>query len=198
MTTSNPVQEMFDLWRKSLEEGTQAWLRVASQTAAPQPSPTASGLPFDFTQFWRPLLTQGMEIWQTAAAQGALTPEFMQQWKNLMNRSIEAWSRALEQAMGTEGFAQALGQYLDQWLTIQAPLKKGLDQYNDAALRTLGLPSRGQVVSLASQVVALEERLEGIEDRLDELRTLVRDVMRVVTAHEEAAQRRAARPKEGP
>jgi hypothetical protein len=197
MTTSNPVQEMFDLWRKSMEEGTQAWLRAVGQ-APPPPSPAAPpGFPLDFSQFWRPLLTQGMEIWQKAAAQGGLTPEFMQQWKGLMTQSVEAWSKALEQAMATEGFAQALSRYLDQWLTMQAPLRKGLDQYNDAALRTLGLPSRGQVVSLAQQVVALEERIEGLEDRLDELRGLVREVRRAVTEHEEAARQRAARPREG-
>lgn len=197
MSTPNPAQEMFDLWRRSLEEGTQAWLRAVGQPPPPPSGATAPGFPFDFTQFWRPLLTQGMEIWQKAAAQGALTPEFMQRWKSLMTQSIEAWSKALEQAMATEGFARALSGYLDQWLTMQAPIKQGLDQYNDAALRTLGLPSRGQVVSLASQVVALEERLEGLEDRLDELRTLVRGVMGAVADHEEAARRRAERPPGG-
>ncbi|MGH7321262.1 MAG: hypothetical protein ACRELA_16765 [Candidatus Rokuibacteriota bacterium] len=193
-----PTQELLDLWRKGLEEGTQAWLRAMGQGGAPQ---APLGLPpaaFDFTQLWRPLLSQGMEVWQKAAAQGALTPEFMQQWKNFMNQWIETWSKTLEQAMGTDAFAQALGRQLDQWMAVQAPLRKGLEQQSDAALRTLGLPSRGQVVSLASQVVALEERIEGIEDRLAELKTLLKDVLRAVTEHEEAAQRRAASPGEGP
>ena len=150
-------------------------------------------------------MAQGMEVWQKAATQGALGPDFMQQWKTLMDQSIEAWSKALGQAMATEGFAQALGKYLDQYLATQAPFKKGLEQYTDMALRTLGLPSRGQVVGVASQVVALEERLEGIEDRLDELKALLRDVMRAEADHEAATQSRAgaapkgsrvARPKE--
>ena len=49
-----------------------------------------------------------------------------------------------------------------------------MEQYTDQALRTLGLPSRGQVVGIAAQVVALEERIEGLEDRLDEIRRLLR------------------------
>jgi hypothetical protein len=76
--------------------------------------------------------------------------------------------------MGTEGFAQALGRDLDQSLAAQGPLKKGMEQYTDQALRTLGLPSRSQVVALASQLVSLEERIEGLEDRLDEIRPCVR------------------------
>jgi hypothetical protein len=75
--------------------------------------------------------------------------------------------------MGTEGFAQALGRYLDQTLAAQGPARKAMEQYTDQALRTLGLPSRSQVVAVASQLVALEERIEGLEDRLDEIRRLL-------------------------
>jgi polyhydroxyalkanoic acid synthase PhaR subunit len=195
MSTANPAQEAFDLWRKSLEEGTQAWLRAMGQAGAPTAAPPPA---FDFSQFWRPLLTQGMEAWQKAAAQGSLSPEFMQQWKTVFDQSIEAWSKALGQAMATEGFAQALGRYLDQTLAAQAPLKKAFEQYTDMALRTLGLPSRGQVVSLASQVVGLEERIEGLEDRLDELKGLLREAMRALADHEAAAERRATRPPSSP
>ncbi len=190
MSPSNPTQDAFELWRKSLEEGTQAWLRALGQ-ATPPPTPP----PFDFSQFWRPILTQGMEIWQRAAAQqGAVSPEFAQQWKSFLDQWIEAWSKALGQAMATEGFAQALGRYLDQTLAAQAPLKKGLEQYTDAALRTLGLPSRAQVVSLASQVVGLEERIEGLEDRLDALRTLLEGVAQAVSGEGADAPRRAKEP----
>jgi hypothetical protein len=75
--------------------------------------------------------------------------------------------------MATEGFAQALGRYLDQLLSVQAPVRKAMEQQTDAALKMLGLPSRAQVVGLAAQMVGLEERLEGLEDRLDELKALM-------------------------
>jgi poly(hydroxyalkanoate) synthase III subunit E len=170
MSSPNPLQDALELWRKSLDEGTQAWLRALGQAAPPQAPPAS---PFDFTQLWRPILTQGMEFWQQAAGQGSLSPEFMQQWKRFMDQWIEAWSKALGHAMATEGFAQALGRYLDQTLTAQGPMRKGMEQYTDQALRTLGLPSRAQVVGVASQIVALEERIEGLEDRLDEIRRLL-------------------------
>ncbi|MGH7267366.1 MAG: hypothetical protein ACREMB_21305 [Candidatus Rokuibacteriota bacterium] len=188
MSTGNPTQELFDLWRKSVDEGTQAWVRaLGAPPAGPPP-------PFDFAQFWRPILGQGMDVWQKAAAQGGIGPEFMAQWKGLMDQTIDAWARALGQAMATEGFAQALGRHLDQWLAVQAPVKKGLEQYNDMALRTLGLPSRAQVVGVASQLVALEERIEGLEERLAEVKEAIADTKRAVLDHESAAARRAAPP----
>ena len=162
--SQNPVQDALDIWKKALEDGTQAWVRGLGQMQGAQ---APSGAP-DFSQFWRPILGQGMDMWQKAAA-----PEFAQQWKAFLDQWIEVWSKVLGQAMGTEGFAQALGRYLDQTLGAQAPLKKGMEQYTDQALRTLGLPSRAQVVGVASQLVALEERIEGLEDRLDELRRLL-------------------------
>jgi hypothetical protein len=168
MSTSNPVQDAFEIWKKALDDGTQAWVRAMGQASTPQ-APSAP----DFSQFWRPILGQGMDIWQKAAAQGGVSPEFAQQWKTFLDQWIDAWSRALGQAMGTEGFAQALGRYLDQTLAAQGPLRKGMEQYTDQALRTLGLPSRSQVVGVASQLVALEERIEGLEDRLDEIRRLL-------------------------
>jgi hypothetical protein len=196
MTQPNPVQEAFDIWRKALDEGTQAWVRALGQP----PSTPSAPPPPDFSQFWRPILTQGLELWQRAAAQGGVSPEFMQQWKGFLDQWIDAWAKALGQAMATEGFAQALGRYLDQTLAAQGPLKKGMEQYTDQALRTLGLPSRAQVVGLASQVVGLEERLDSLEDRLDEVRDLLRQALGARGAEASpgrgGAVRRGSRPKE--
>ncbi|MDR7503146.1 MAG: hypothetical protein QN119_13170 [Armatimonadota bacterium] len=179
MAAPDPTQALFDLWKQAIEEGTRTWLRAVTQAGQAAAGTAAAA---DLAQLWRPLLGQGMEIWERAARQGALTPEFMEQWRALMTRSVELWAQALERVMGTDAFAQALGRHLDQWLTLQAPLRKGLEQYNDAALKALGLPSRSQVVRLAEQVTALEERLEAVEDRLGELRGLVADVLRAVRA----------------
>lgn len=195
MTTPNPVQEAFEIWKKALDEGTQAWVRALGQVAGASAGPP----PPDFSQFWRPILAQGLELWQRAAAQGGVSPEFVQQWRGFLDHWVDAWAKALGQAMATEGFAQALGRYLDQTLAVQGPLRKGMEQYTDQALRTLGLPSRAQVVGLASQVVGLEERLEGLEDRLDEIRDLLTQALRAGEASEarRPSTGRRARPGEG-
>src|SRR5262249_116162 len=191
MTTQNPFQDAVEVWKKALEDGTHAWVRAMDQASSPR---APSGMP-DFSQFWRPILGQGMDLWQKAAAQGGVSPEFAQQWKAFMDQWIDVWSKALGQAMATEGFAQALGRYLDQTLATQGPLRKGAEQYTDQALRTLGLPSRGQVVGLASQLVALEERIEGLEDRLDEIRRLLGATTGAGERPGEPASRSAPAPK---
>ena len=155
----NPSQQMFDLWKRQIDEGTQAWARLLAQPAAPAPPP-------DPTMFWRPIIDQGLQAWARVLAQTPMTPDMMTQWKQLVDQSIEAWSRALGQVMGTDAFAQSLGKALDQFLVASAPLKKAADQSVEATLQALNLPSRAQVTGVAKQIVELEDRIESLEDGL--------------------------------
>ena len=147
--------QLFDMWRRQLEESTQAWTRMVSQAPATPPDPTA---------FWRPVLNQGLEQWARMFAQTPASPDLMKQWKQFLDQWIEAWSRVLGQAMQTEGFAEQMGRSLEAWLTAQAPLKKAGEQALEQSLQTLNLASRSQLTSVARQIVDLEERLERVED----------------------------------
>jgi|SRR6267143_471664 len=152
-TTAN---QLFEFWKKQLEEGTQAWARLVSQTpAAPPPDPFS---------FWRPVLDQGLQTWATLFAQTPASPDLLGQWKQFLDQWIEGWSKVLGQAMGTEQFAKLMGQSLDQMLVSQAPVKKAMDQGIEQALQSLNVPSRSQVTAVAKQIVELEDRLERIED----------------------------------
>lgn len=158
-TTAN---QLFDLWKKQFEEGTQAWARLVSQQApsAPTPDPWA---------FWRPILDQGLQTWARLFSQAPATPDLLAQWKQFLDQWIEAWSKVLGQTMGTAEFAKLMGQSLDSLLASQAPVKKLLDQQVEQALVTFNLPSRSQVTALAKQVVELEERIERLEDGINAL-----------------------------
>jgi hypothetical protein len=151
-------QQLLDLWKKQIEEGTQAWLRMLGQgqTADPQ-------------AFWRPFMDPGMAAWSKVMAQAAPSPDLLAQWKQFVDQWIAAWAKALEQAMGTEAFAQAMGKQLESFLTVAGPVKKAAEQHVEATLAGLGMPSRSQVVGLAWQLVQLEEKVEGLEDRLDSI-----------------------------
>jgi hypothetical protein len=152
-------QQLFEMWRKQLEDGAQAWGKLLSQSAAP------SGA--DPMAFWRPMIEQWVQASARAFSQTPMTPDVMSQWKQFLDQSIEAWSRALGQAMNTEAFAQMLGRYLDQWLVATAPVKKATDQAVDQALQTLNLASRSQLTAVAKQIVDLEERVERIEEAVN-------------------------------
>ncbi len=174
MADSNAVtQQLFDLWRKQFEEGTQAWARLVTQAPSPSPDPAA---------FWRPVLDQGLQTWARLVATTPMTPDLVAQWKQFIDQWIEAWSRMLGQVMNTDQFAEFLGKSLDQQLAWQAPLKKASEQAIDGALQTLNVASRSQLIGVAKQIVDLEERLERIEDGIAALMRKLDEVARAATA----------------
>ena len=152
---SGASQQMFEMWKKQLDEGAQAWTRALGQNPSPPPDPLS---------FWKPAMEHGLQTWARVFASTPVTPDLMSQWKQFIDQSIDAWSRALGQVMNTEAYAQAMGKSLDQWLTSYAPIKKAADQSIDGALQSLNLPTRVQVTALAKQLMDLEERLDRLED----------------------------------
>jgi hypothetical protein len=159
MTDTGGSPQLFEMWKKQLEDGAQAWGKLFGQPAAAPPT--------DPMAFWRPLVEQWVQASARAFAQTPMTPDVMGQWKQFLDQSIDAWSKALGQVMNTEAFAQTLGRYLDQWLVTTAPMKKAAEQGIDQALQTLNLASRTQLTAVARQIVELEERVERIEDAVN-------------------------------
>jgi hypothetical protein len=157
MAEPNATQQLFDIWRRQLEESAQAWTRMLGQTPPPPAPP-------DPLAFWRPVMAQGLEAFARLFAQTPVPPDLAAQWKALMDQWLEAWSKAFGQAMSTEAYAQLMGQTLDQWLAAQAPARKATEQALGQALATLNLASGTQLTAVARQIVELEERLERVED----------------------------------
>lgn len=156
MAEERSVQDFFELWKKQMEDGVQAWAKAVGQHQPPDPS----GL-------WRPVLDPVIAAWSKLAAQGPVHPEALAQWKQFLDQCIAAWGKALEQAMGTEAFAQALRAYLDRWLAQQAPFRPAAGPSLESPLSALDLPSRSQVAAIARRQKDVEDRLEALGDRLD-------------------------------
>jgi poly(hydroxyalkanoate) synthase III subunit E len=158
----NTSQQLLDMWKRQVEEGSQAWLRMMGQ------GPAAAMPPMDPQAFWRPFMDQGMAAWSKVMTQGsAPSPDLMAQWKQFLDQWIAAWSRVLEQAMGTDTFAKMMGKQLEGFLNVSGPVKKAAEQQIDASLAGLGMPSRAQVVALARHLAQVEEKIDGLEDKLD-------------------------------
>lgn len=167
-------QQILELWKRQMEEGTQAWLKLVSQTPP-------AGQFTDPQAFWKPFADQGLAaLAKIMTQQGPVSPDLMKQWKEFVDQWIAAWAKVLEQAMGTEAFARALGKQLDAFLDAASPVKKAAEQHIEQTLMGLGLASRTQVTNLAKQVIQVEEKVEALEDqvatvlrRLDELVTVL-------------------------
>jgi hypothetical protein len=159
----NTSQQLLDMWKRQVEEGTQAWLKMMGQASPPAP-------PMDPQAFWRPFMDQGMAAWSKVMTQGsAPSPDLLAQWKQFLDQWIAAWSRVLEQAMGTDTFARMMGKQLEGFLNASGPAKKAAEQQIDASLAGLGIASRAQVVALARHLAQVEEKLDGLEDKIDRL-----------------------------
>ena len=172
MSEIPPTQQMFEMWKRQLEEGAKSWAQLMSRGGSAPAPPDPAGF------WWKPMFEQGLSQWARIFAQTPVTPELSSQWKQFLDQSIEAWSKALSQTMNTEAFAQMMGKTLDQWLVSQAPVKRVADQSVETALQALNLPSRTQVAAVAKQVVELEERLDRLEDAIGALGRRLEEVLR--------------------
>ncbi|MGH7390282.1 MAG: hypothetical protein ACREM3_12615 [Candidatus Rokuibacteriota bacterium] len=178
---ADATQQLFEMWRRQVEEGAQAWSRVMSGAQPPPPAAV------DPTAFWKPLVDQWVQAWAAAFARTPMTPDVMPQWKQFVDQSIEVWSRALGQAMNSEAFAQMLGRYLDHWLAVSAPVRKANDETVEAALQTLNLASRTQLTAVARQIVELDERVERVEEALTAIMRRLDEVSRTLATPPPAA-----------
>src|SRR5436309_10722451 len=114
MAESSGSNQLFDLWKRQLEESTQAWTRLVDQTSA-APAP-----PADPAAFWQPVLDQGVQTWAKLFAQTPASPELVTQWKQFVEQRIESWSRVPGEAMGTVALSKLLGQSRDTLIVAQA------------------------------------------------------------------------------
>jgi polyhydroxyalkanoic acid synthase PhaR subunit len=92
-------------------------------------------------------------------------PDPLKFWRDLYGQNEASWSKVIEQGMGTEAFAQMIGQTLDAYVSFQKALRESLNRY----LETMNLPSRDDVGRLGAQLVALEAKIDGVDEKLDDL-----------------------------
>src|SRR5438046_10199362 len=104
MAEATPNQ-LFEMWRKQVEESTQAWTRLLSQRA-----PTMA--PPDPTAFWRPVLDQGLETWAKLFEQKPGTRELLAEGKEFIDQWIEEWSKVPRQARDNDQGAEPAGKLL--------------------------------------------------------------------------------------
>ena len=118
MPTNMATDELFDFWKKQVEQGTEAWARIAGQK-----HPATE--PFDPLKFWRPMFDQLSGEWAKAVQQGAMTPDVLKQWKAFLDQWLLTWDKIFAELMKTDAFAEIMGKQLEQWLSVQAPFRQG-------------------------------------------------------------------------
>lgn len=95
-------------------------------------------------------------------------------WRAWRDATLEAWAKSMTAMVNTETFSQAIGAQLDALLAVSGPVQQAVQQYMERYLAQAQLPSRNEVVTLASRLTNIEFRLDDMQAQLDELTDLVR------------------------
>jgi polyhydroxyalkanoic acid synthase PhaR subunit len=95
-------------------------------------------------------------------------------WRSIRDANLDAWAKGMASLVNTESFAKSLGMQLDSMLAASAPMQKAMQEYMERYLAQVNMPSRSEVVSLASRLTNIELRLDDMQAQLDELLAAVR------------------------
>ncbi|MCG8349825.1 MAG: hypothetical protein MI924_18830 [Chloroflexales bacterium] len=90
-------------------------------------------------------------------------------WRAFRDTNMDAWAKAMANLVSTEAFAQSLGAYLDTYFATSAPMQRAVEQYMERSLSSLNMPSRVEVISLASRMTNIEMRLDDLEAKTDQI-----------------------------
>jgi hypothetical protein len=90
-------------------------------------------------------------------------------WRSLRDSNLDALAKGMATMVNTEAFSKAIGMQLDSYLAASAPFQKAVEQYMEAYLAQLRMPSRAEIVSMAQRMTNIELRLDDMDARLDEI-----------------------------
>ncbi len=164
MTEPTNGAEPFAAWQRTVMEGMAAWQTVATPQA------------IAIAQAWQQTLAQhlatGARVGQAEQGPSAT----IEDWKRTVDQALELLGKAMADTMASEEFAALLGQAMQQYLHLAAPVRQQLQSSTEELFRMLNLPSRAQVTRLAKSVISVDERVESVDDHLEALQTQVTDL----------------------
>jgi hypothetical protein len=95
-------------------------------------------------------------------------------WRTMRDANLETWAKSMTSMVNTDVFAKAIGLQLDTLLAASAPVQKAVQQYMESYLAQANMPSRGEVVSLATRLTHIEMRLDDLQAQLDDVLGAIR------------------------
>ena len=89
-------------------------------------------------------------------------------FKSMREAGMDTWSKMMIQLVNSDASAQAIGTFLDAWLSTSTPFRKALETTMTQVLSNVNMPTRSDVISLAERLTNIEVRLDDLEARLEE------------------------------
>lgn len=90
-------------------------------------------------------------------------------WKQLQEIQMQGWAKFMSETVGSEEFAQTMGQSVNSYLETAAPIQQQIEQAMAHYLRQMNMPTHQEVISLAERLTQLELRVDDLDAKLDEV-----------------------------
>lgn len=90
-------------------------------------------------------------------------------WRSFRDANLDAWAKGMTNVVGTDAFAQILGAQINTYLATSAPFQKAIDQYMEAYLARLNMPSRVEIIGLSERMTNIEMRLDDLDAKTDQM-----------------------------
>ena len=148
----------------------------------------------DLQQMWQQFYNTWAEQAQQAMSSGTPGPEALLNAQKQWSEQLEAMAKTFAEVMGTESFANMLGRYMEQSLVWQQRMANASEPQQDAMLKAMNMPSRGQIDRLFERVIGLEDRIDDLEDENRKLRTLVEAALKSQAPRSRSRPAAAASP----
>lgn len=88
--------------------------------------------------------------------------QFYDQW-------TKTWANSMGETVANPRFAETMAEQtegsLEFWALVRRQVGEAMEQY----LQQMGLPTQGEVVSLAERLTTIEMRLDDVDAKLDEV-----------------------------
>ena len=131
----------------------------------------------DVQQMWQQFYNTWAGQVQQAMSSGTPGPEALLNAQKQWSEQLEAMAKTFAEVMGTETFADMLGRYMEQTLVWQQRMDNASEPQQDAMLKAMNMPSRGQIDRLFERVIGLDDRIDDLEDENRKLRALVEEAL---------------------
>lgn len=90
-------------------------------------------------------------------------------WKQLHDIQMQGWAKFMSETVGSENFAQTMGQSITSYLETANPVQKQVEQAMAHYLQRMNMPTHQEVVSLAERLTQLELRVDDLDAKIDEV-----------------------------
>ena len=81
----------------------------------------------------------------------------------------KAWSKTMSETVSTPRFVETMAQQMDGSLEFWSMIRKQVRETMEQYLQQMGLPTQGEVVSLAERLTQIEMRLDDFEAKIDQV-----------------------------